>query len=233
MGTNIITPAVESVNPLVSGDDELEKRPRLRGALHSVVAVLSIPAGVLLVRASHGRTTAVATFIYILTVFASHATSASYHRLAHSRKSREVMQRLDHAMIFLFIAGTYTPICLLALARHWGIPILTIVWTVAIFGFVLKIVAFNRYRVLNVILYPILGWVAIVCLPVLSQRLSHVELGLLIAGGVIYTAGIPVLERERPDPWPETFGYHEVWHLFTVAAAVCHFVLVALLVAHN
>jgi hemolysin III len=143
------------------------------------------------------------------------------------------MQRLDHAMIFLFIAGTYTPLCMLALPRSWGVPILMIVWAVALTGFALKIVAFNRYRVLNVVLYPLLGWVAVICLPVLYRRLSHTELFLLIAGGVIYTAGIPVLERERPDPWPQTFGYHEVWHVFTVTAAVCHFALVALLVAHH
>jgi hemolysin III len=143
------------------------------------------------------------------------------------------MQRLDHAVIFLFIAGTYTPICLLALPRRWGVPILAIVWTIAIFGFTLKIVAFNRYRVLNVVLYPILGWVAIVSLPVLYDRLTHTELALLLLGGLVYTAGIPVLERERPDPWPETFGYHEVWHVFTVAAAVCHFVLISLLVTHR
>jgi hemolysin III len=143
------------------------------------------------------------------------------------------MQRLDHAMIFALIAGTYTPICLLAMPKSWGVPMLAVIWAVAITGFAMKIVAFDRYRILNVGLYPILGWVAIVALPILYRRMSHVELLLLIAGGVLYTVGIPVLELERPDPWPLTFGYHEIWHGFTVVAAVCHFALVTLLVTNR
>jgi hemolysin III len=136
-------------------------------------------------------------------------------------------------MIFVLIAGTYTPICLLALPLAWGIPVLSVVWSGAIFGIVLKAAAFHRFPVMRHALYPILGWTAIVAMPVLYQRLSTAQFVFLITGGLMYTIGIPILLRKRPDPWPMTFGYHEVWHAFTVVAGVCHFVLVGLLVASS
>jgi hemolysin III len=195
--------------------------------------VVTLPASALVALRANSTAGVVSTIIYALSIFAMFATSASYHRLTHTLKSQSTMQRLDHAMIFVSIAGTYTPLCVLAMSKTWGIVMLIVVWVTAAFGFVLKLVAFDRYRVLNVALYPILGWVGIICLPMLYRRLSHVELALLVTGGVLYTAGIPVLERERPDPWPRVFGYHEIWHVFTVAAAACHFALVALLATRH
>jgi hemolysin III len=206
-------------------------RPKLRGHLHTWTALFAVPAGVLLVLAANRAAARVGASIYAASVLALFATSASYHRLAHSVRARQVMRRLDHSMIFVLIAGTYTPVCLLALPLAWGIPILSIVWAGALLGIVLKTTAFDRFRALHHSLYPILGWVAIGALPILYQRLSTVQFAFLIAGGVIYTVGIPVLIRKRPDPWPTTFGYHEVWHAFTVAAAACHFVVVGMLVS--
>jgi hemolysin III len=205
--------------------------PRLRGHLHTWTAALAIPAGVLLIVAAQSATARVTATIYATSVLALFGTSASYHRLARSNRSRQRLRRLDHSMIFVLIAGTYTPVCLLALPRAWGIPILSVVWAGALLGIVLKTAAFDRFVVLRHALYPILGWTAIVALPVLFQRLSLVQFAFLLAGGVIYTLGVPVLVRRRPDPWPATFGYHEIWHAFTVAGAGCHFVLVGLLVA--
>ena len=206
-------------------------RPKLRGHLHTWTAALAIPAGVLLILTANRAAARVGASIYAASVLALFATSASYHRLARSVRSRQVLRRLDHSMIFVLIAGTYTPVCLLALPLEWGIPILSVVWTGALLGIVLKTAAFDRFRLLHHSLYPILGWVAIAALPVLFQRLSTVQFVFLLAGGVIYTVGIPILVRKRPDPWPTTFGYHEVWHAFTCAAAGCHFVLVGMLVA--
>lgn len=210
-------------------DADLEDRPRLRGALHAFVAIAAVPAGVWLVLSAQGVSEVVVKAVYAVSVFATFATSASYHRVAQSRRARLGMQRLDHAMIFVLIAGTYTPLCILSMSTRSGVPLLIGVWLVAIVGFILKLTAFDRYRLLNVALYPVLGWAAIIGLPALYRQLTTTELMLLIAGGVIYTAGIPVLERERPDPWPSTFGYHEIWHTFTVVAALLHFTLIAML----
>lgn len=210
---------------------ELPQRPRFRGYLHTWTVALAIPACVLLIIGARTPAARVGASVYGASVLALFGTSAIYHRLAHTVRSRRILRRLDHSMIFVLIAGTYTPICLLALPRAWGIPILSVVWSGALLGIILKTAAFDRFLVLRHALYPILGWTAIVAMPVLYQRLSTAQFVFLIAGGMMYTVGIPVLVRKRPDPWPMTFGYHEVWHVFTVVAGVCHFVLIGLLVA--
>jgi hemolysin III len=158
-------------------------------------------------------------------------TSAGYHRLARREHTQLIMQRLDHSMIFVLIAGSYTPVCLLGLPRAWGIPLLCVVWTFAAVGIVIKQFAFEKLKVLEYALYPILGWILVVAAPVLLRSMTATELSFLLAGGLLYTVGIPVLVRERPNPWPRTFGYHEIWHGFTVAAGICHFATMGLLVA--
>jgi hemolysin III len=172
-----------------------------------------------------------ASAVYVVSLLLLFGTSASYHRLARSPRARAVMQRLDHSMIYVLIAGTYVPLCIVALPRSWGIPMLCIVGAGALVGMVLKLVAFGRFRWLSYALYPLLGWVSIAAAPVLVAHLSAVEITLIVAGGLAYTVGIPVLARRRPDPWPNTFGYHEVWHSFTVVAAGLHFAAVATVVA--
>jgi hemolysin III len=134
-------------------------------------------------------------------------------------------------MIFVLIAGTYTPVCVLALPAAWAIPVLAIVWSGALLGVVLKTTAFERFPILRHALYPILGWTAIVALPVFLKHLSTTQFMFMLAGGVIYTVGLAVFLRQRPDPWPATFGFHEIWHVCTVLAAACHFILIALLVS--
>lgn len=205
-------------------------RPTWRGRLHAYTFFAAIPAGVLLILdADHAAARATAS-IYAATVLALFGTSAAYHRLARSVRARRVMRRLDHAMIYLLIAGTYTPICLVALPLAWGIPVLSVVWTGALIGFVLKLTAFNHMKWLGYALYPILGWAAVVAMPVMATHMSGTELALIIAGGVVYSFGLPVLLTRRPDPWPRTFGYHEVWHTCTVVAGACHFAAIGLLV---
>ena len=206
-------------------------RPKFRGYLHTWTAVLAVPASVLLILAARPATARIGASIYAASVLALFGTSAAYHRLAHTVRSRQIMRRLDHSMIFVLIAGTYTPICLLALPPAWGIPVLSVVWAGAILGVVLKTAAFDRFLILRHALYPVLGWTAIIAMPVLYQRLSTAQFVFLVTGGLTYTFGIPVLLRKRPDPWPMTFGYHEVWHVFTVVAGICHFVLIGMLVA--
>jgi hemolysin III len=205
-------------------------RPTWRGRLHTVALVAAVPGGVFLIlRASHAAAI-VAAAIYTGSLLATFGTSAAYHRLAHGERARRIMQRLDHSAIFVLIAGTYVPVCLLALPLAWGIPLLCVVSTGAVAGFAMKQFGVDRFRLLEVALYPVLGWAALAAAPALVRHLSGAELALLVAGGVLYTAGIPVLVRKRPDPWPRTFGYHEIWHACTVAAGACHFAAVGLLV---
>jgi hemolysin III len=167
----------------------------------------------------------------VVGVLALFGTSAAYHRLELEHHRREILRKLDHSMIFVLIAGTYTPVCLLGLPRSWGLPMLALAWTVAILGIVLRLTSFNRLRVLSYALYPLLGWTLMAAIPQLAHHLTGIQLTLILAGGIIYTVGIPVLFVGRPNPWPAKFGYHEVWHAFTVVAAACHFAAVGLLVS--
>jgi hemolysin III len=208
-----------------------EERPIWRGWLHVAAFVIAIPAGLILILNAHRAEARVSAAIYVFSVLIGFGTSAGYHRLARGARSRRIMQRMDHSTIFILIAGSYTPICLLALPRAWGIPLLSVIWAGAVLGILLKQFAFNRLKALEYALYPVLGWIVVVAAPVLWRGMTTVELTLLVTGGVLYTVGIPVLVRGRPNPWPRTFGYHEIWHGFTVAAGVCHFATVGLLVA--
>lgn len=205
-------------------------RPIWRGWFHVAAFLLAIPAGTVLIQRAAGAAEVAAASIYTAGLLLCFGTSAAYHRLARSGLPRRIMQRADHAMIYVLIASTYTPICLVALPRSWGIPLLAAVWTGAAAGMVLKISALGRFPVLEHALYPLLGWCVLVVAPVLFSRLQWAELGLVLSGGLLYTIGFPVLALRRPNPWPHTFGYHEVWHAFTVAAAACHFGAVTLLV---
>jgi hemolysin III len=137
------------------------------------------------------------------------------------------MQRLDHATIFVMIAGSYTPLCLLAL-RGWLAPaMLVAAWLGATTGVILAFRPGPRSRIARGILYIALGWVSVGATPQLVQRLSASELVLIGIGGVLYTVGAIFLATKWPDPFPRVFGYHEVWHVLVVAAVVCHFVAIA------
>jgi hemolysin III len=207
------------------------ERPLWRGRMHSWAFFACIPAGILLILVADGATATIASAIYIATVLLAFGTSASYHRLATSLRARRIMQRLDHSTIYLLIAGTYVPLCLVALPPAWGIPLLVVVGVGATTGVVLKLVAFGKVSWLGNALYPLLGWGAVAAAPGLIRYLTPLQLILVASGGLAYTIGIPVLARRRPDPWPRTFGYHEIWHSFTVVAAGLHFAAVAAVVA--
>lgn len=207
------------------------ERPAWRGLMHAWAFVLAIPAGVLLIVFADRPAARVAAAIYAGTLLLVFGTSAAYHRLAHSYEARRIMQRVDHAMIYLLITGTYAPICLVALPRAWGISLLSVVGALGVLGIVLKLLAFGRLQWVSYALYPIMGWCAVFAGPVLADHLTGLQLALVVGGGLAYTIGFPILLLRRPDPWPTVFGYHEVWHGFTVLAAVLHFGAVALVVA--
>ncbi|MBW3643574.1 MAG: hemolysin III family protein, partial [Actinobacteria bacterium] len=184
-------------------------RPRHRGRLHQVVFFLSIPAGAALVTLATTASARVGAAVYALSVTGLFGTSAAYHRLAHSVAARGMWRRLDHAMIFVLIAGSYTPMCLLALEGAWRSVALTLVWVGALAGVALKVFRLEAMRLGNA-LYLVLGWAVLAILPQLAQRVAPLTLVLLAAGGLLYTGGAVVLTRRRPDPVPHVFGYHEV-----------------------
>ncbi len=203
-------------------------RPRFRGRLHQFVFFLSIPAGVVVVAAAGTTPARLGALVYACSLTAMFATSAAYHRLAQTVRARLLMRRADHAMIFVLIAGSYTPVCLLALEGAWRVVALAVVWTGALLGVGLKLFRLQAMRFGNA-LYLVLGWAVLALVPQLRQQ--PVVLGLLAAGGALYTAGTVVLSRRRPDPLPEIFGYHEVWHCLVVAAGACHYAMIFLLVS--
>jgi hemolysin III len=208
-------------------------RPRLRGWLHVWACVVSLAAGAVLVAvaaATRGARPGAATAIYALTVSLLFGTSALYHRLNWSPSKHAVMARLDHSMIFVFIAGTYTPFAVLSLPSASGRVVLAVVWTGAVAGLVLRSSWPTAPRWLAVPLYLGLGWVAVFVLPDLLRHGGVAAFVLLLAGGALYTVGAVIYGLRRPDPVPHVFGYHEVFHLCTVLAAICHYIAVWLIV---
>lgn len=227
----VAPPVTRGTVPIMRVDVLTAERPTWRGLMHSWAFVAAIPAGVLLIVLADRPAARTAAAIYASTLLAVFGTSAAYHRLAHSYRARQIMQRLDHAMIYLLIAGTYVPICLVALPLAWGVSLLSVVGAMGLLGIVLKLFAVQCLQWLTYALYPIMGWAAVFAGPVLADHLTGLQLGLVVAGGLAYTIGFPILLLRRPDPWPKVFGYHEIWHGFTVLAAMLHFGAVALVVA--
>jgi hemolysin III len=205
-------------------------RPKLRGWLHQQAFFASIPAGIALVALASVPVARVGAMVFAGALIGLYGVSAAYHRRRWSDRARRNMRYLDHSMIFVLIAGTYTPITLLALGSAWGITLLALAWSGAVAGILITVLHFERLHRLGFAMYLVLGWLAIIAGPELVNSLSRVELALLVFGGLLYTVGAIILGTKRPDPHPTVFGYHEVWHACVVGATACHFVLVLLLV---
>jgi hemolysin III len=208
-------------------------KPRLRGWLHAYAAAISIASGASLIVvafALRGGSAAVSTTIYAATVTALFGTSALYHRLNWGPRAHRVMRRLDHSMIFVFIAGTYTPIAVLTLPHSSALAVLVVVWTGALFGVGLQTAWPTAPRWLSVPCYIALGWVAVFVFPDLLHNGGVAAFVLIATGGLIYTLGAVVYGLKRPNPYPGTFGFHEVFHACTLLAALCHYVAIWLAV---
>ena len=172
----------------------------------------------------------VAAALFALSLAGLFGTSAMYHTGNWAPVARRRLQRMDHAMIFVLIAGSYTPLTLLALQPAWGIALLAVVWTVAVVGVTLALARFGALRRAGGYLYIGMGWIVVIALPAVVRSLDTQELLLLFAGGCSTPWGRSGCACSAPNPRPLVFGYHEVWHAMTVAAAACHFILVAMLV---
>lgn len=202
-------------------------KPLLRGWLHLICFFLAIPAAVIVIALATSSTGRIGASVYAVGLVALFGVSGLYHRRRWSPMARLRMQRLDHATIFVMIAGSYTPLCLVAL-RGWVAPtMLVVAWGGAALGAVLSFRGGRVSRIVRSILYIALGWVSVVAAPQLLRHLSPTELVLLAIGGVLFTVGAIFLATHWPDPLPHVFGYHEVWHAFVVAAVACHFAVIA------
>ena len=200
-----------------------EEAPRGRGLLHLGALLVALPAAVLLVwRDGPGR----GVGLYAVALVGLYAVSASYHLVSWAPTARQRMRLADHEMIFLFIAASATPYCLLAVPGKLSDVVLGLVWLGAGAAAVSVATRFEASRRLTSAAYVVLGWLAVVTLPEAVHRLGAGQLALLGALGLFYTAGAAVLAARWPDPAPKVFGYHEVWHTMVVIASACGFVLV-------
>jgi hemolysin III len=207
-------------------------KPRLRGRLHQVAFFVSVPAGVSLVAMAASGVARASAAIYAVSLSALYAASAAFHRVNWRPTTWKWMRRLDHSMIFVLIAGTYTPYALLVLPPPWSTVVLATVWGGGAVGIVIRM--FTRgLTVVEQTLYMALGWVALLTLPVTIGRLGWVEALLMFSGGVLYTVGAIIFGLRKPDPNPAVFGYHEVWHSMVIGASLCHYALILLLVIRN
>jgi hemolysin III len=201
----------------------------MRGWLHAYAFFVAVAAGVVLCSIAATRpgwTALVSCTVYSVTVCGLFGTSALYHRRVWSQRGYRTMRRLDHSMIFVFIAGTYTPFCLLLLSGRSAAVLLVIVWSGAVVGVALKLVWPHAPRWVSAPLYLALGWVAVAVLPDILDRGGVTVLALLVAGGAAYSVGAVCYALRRPNPWPTVFGHHELFHACTLVAAVCHHVAI-------
>jgi hemolysin III len=208
-------------------------KPVLRGRFHQLGGVISVPAGLVLVASAASPVARLTAAIFAFTWTAMFATSASYHRLARSPRACRLLRRADHSMIFVHIAGAATPLCVLAVPAPLRWLLLGLVWLGAAAGVAAKVTrlsATDATRSAGTWLYLPLGWALAVALPYLAAVLGWATL-LILAAGVAYSVGAACFFRHRPDPLPAVFGYHEVWHCFTLVGGVCQFLAVHALVS--
>jgi hemolysin III len=201
-------------------------KPLLRGWLHLVCFFLAIPAAVLVIALASSPRARVGAAVYAAGLVALFGVSGAYHRGPWSPTWRRRMQRLDHLTIFVMIAGSYTPLCLLVLHGWVAVATLVTAWGGAALGGVLAWTEGRRGSALRSGLYIALGWLALAATPQLVRHLSPTELALIAVGGVLFTVGAIFLATRWPDPFPRVFGYHEIWHTLVVAAVVCHLVAI-------
>jgi hemolysin III len=205
-------------------------KPRFRGVIHYYSFWIALALGIVLVALANGERQTVAMLIYAAGICGLFGVSALYHRHTWQPKARAWMRRLDHSMIFVFIAASITPFALLILQGTLAVTILAIAWGGAALGVLLTLLWVNAPKWLSVAVYVALGWVGILAVPQIFDALGRAALAGLALGGILYTAGGIIYAIGRPDPAPETFGYHEIFHSLVSGAASAHYAVIVLLV---
>jgi hemolysin III len=203
-------------------------KPRLRGVSHELAFFVSLVAGAILVVAAPAGKATLAAAIYAGSLSALLGVSAVYHRVDWKRpRIRQWVRRLDHSMIFLLIAGTVTPFAVLVMSGPWADALLVAVWAAAAAGVVVELIWVDAPKWVTALVYISVGWIGALGFPAIVVEAGIGAGALIAAGGILYTAGAVVYARQRPDPNPAVFGYHEIFHLLVIAAAALHFAAVA------
>jgi hemolysin III len=209
---------------------ENRPKPRLRGVLHQAAFLVALVVGTLLVVSAVGWRASLAAAVFAGSVAAMLGTSALYHRITWSPRVRPWMRRLDHAGIYLLIAGSYTPVGLLTLSGTLRTVVLAVVWSGVALAIAVKFVWVDAPKWLSVVIAIVLGWIGVAAMPQVWTHAGPAAVVLLAAGGIAYTAGAIVYARRRPDPVPQVFGYHELFHALTLVAVSCQYVAIAFFV---
>lgn len=203
-------------------------KPRMRGWLHAGAAPVAFFGGLMLTIFAPTLAGRIGGGVYLFSALLLFGTSAAYHRGTWSPERLAFFRRWDHSNIFIFIAGTYTPLCLTLLDGAQRVVLLSLVWGIAVAGVVFRILWLSAPRWLYSMLYVAMGWVAVGWVPAFWVAGGPAIVWLLLAGGLIYSLGAVAYAMKRPNPIPGVFGFHEVFHLCTVLAAICHFIAIAL-----
>ena len=218
--------AVASYDKSVDAAPQQLVKPRLRGVFHELGFYAAAAVGVVLVITAEPGRARIAGGVFASCVAVCFGASAVYHRPTWQPRARAWLARLDHAGVYLLIAGSYVPFALIVMSREWAIPILAIVWSGTLLAIVLKLFWVHGPKWLSAGIGLTLGWVGAAAFPQLL-RLATVAVLLVAASGILYTVGAIIYARRRPDPLPEVFGYHELFHVLTLAATACQYVAVA------
>ena len=197
----------------------MQPKPSWRGWIHAGTFPVAIALGIILIVFAEGTTAKVGSAVFFAASLLLFGTSALYHRINWSAKVRAVFRRIDHANIFLLIAGTYTPVTLLALPSEKATPLLAVIWTGATLGIGFRVFWLSAPRWLYVVLYLVLGWAAVAFI-VDFFRAAWITMTLVLIGGILYSLGAVVYGMKRPNPFPRTFGFHEIFHTLTVLAFI-------------
>ncbi|MDO9352664.1 MAG: hemolysin III family protein [Solirubrobacteraceae bacterium] len=203
-------------------------KPSLRGVSHQWALLVAVVAGTALVVATPAGSSRLAVAVYVASLCGMLGASASYHRIDWSPRCEGAARRLDHSMIFVLVAGTYTPFAVLVMDGPMADAVLVSVWSAALLGVVFTTAFTNPPTWLRTGLCAALGWASLIAAPQLIDHAGLGAAGLLLLGGLLYTAGGVVYVRQRPDPVPHVFGFHEVFHVLVLAASAVHFAAVAI-----
>ena len=217
----ITTSNTTDATPVAGIENSIEKKPLMRGWFHALGALASVALTVALCWRSWGDTARVVSLaIFGLSMVELYTVSALYHIGRWRPKARRVWRALDHANIFVLIAGTYTPLCFNVLQGWLRPTLLAVIWLCAVTGVALATLTLRAPRWLTAMLYVAMGWVSVFAIPAFVEALSWPPVLLLVGGGVLYTIGALVYARRWPNPFPRVFGFHEVFHLFVIAGSV-------------
>ena len=214
-------PSLPLVEEAASHRDETDIKPTWRGWIHTGTFPVALAAGIVLICLAHGTAAKVSAAVFMVSSLLLFGNSALYHRFDWKPRVKAVFKRIDHANIMLLIAGTYTPMAVLALPTDKAVILLSVVWGGAILGILFRVFWINAPRWLYVALYLALGWAALMYIGDLFAT-NAAMMTLVLVGGVLYSLGAVVYAVKKPNPWPGRFGFHEIFHVCTVLAFLCH-----------